>query len=235
MKTFLYAAVFAAICLYAVHASAQQQVVSQPMNDRPQLRNGEKYYVVFLAHQSSDNKIAMSHTFALFLRTRGDQANRKITETATINWLPASGQISVIRPAERGVNKALTETLDWARDHELEISVIGPFEIDAEFYRRAAVQAARLERGELQYRCYNANSRVTAKNCIYAVADLFEDQPHLDTGSSRGLEATQKVVEYFRPRFKSPELMGTEWSPLLAEFKLAEYRRPTSEMTAAAE
>jgi hypothetical protein len=235
MKTFLYAAVFAAVCLYAMHAKAQQQTVAQPVNDPPQMRNVEKYYVVFLAHQSSENKIAMSHTFALFLRTQGDQANRNIIETATINWLPASGQISVVRPAEPGVNKELAETLAWARGQELEISVIGPFEIDADFYRRAAAQMARLERGELQYRCYNANSRVTAKNCIYAVADIFEDQPQLDTGGSRGLEATQKVVEYFRPRFKSPELMGTEWLPLLAEFKLAEYRRPTSEMTAAAE
>lgn len=235
MKTFLYAAVFVGICLYAVRASAQQQVVLQRPSNEPQLRGGEKHYVVFLAHQSSDNKIAMSHTFALFLRTRGDQANRKIIETATINWLPASGHISVVRPAELGVNKSLNETLAWARARNLEISVIGPFEIDADFYRRAAAHVARLERGEFKYRCYDARSRMTAKNCIHAVADVFDEEQLLDTGASRGLEATQKVVEYFRPRFQSKELDGAEWSAMLGEFKLADYRHRTSEMTAAAE
>lgn len=235
MKSFLYAAVFAALCFYAVSAHAQQRVASHRPSNQPQVRSGEKHYVVFLAHQSSDNKIAMSHTFALFLRTQGDQANQKIIETATINWLPASGHISLVRPAELGVNKPLAETLEWARDHGLEISAIGPFEIDAEFYRRAVAQVARLERGEFKYRCYNATSRVTAKNCIYAVADLFDDEQQLDTGSSRGLEATKKVVEYFRPRFKSAELTGIDGASLLGEFKLAEYRQAAADMTAAAE
>lgn len=177
----------------------------------------------------------MSHTYALFLRTQGDRSGRKIIETAVINWLPTSGHISVVRPAEPGVNQDLSATIAWARDNELEISVIGPFEIDAEFYSRAVAQSARLQRGELKYRCYDARSRMTAKNCIHAVADLFEEEELLDTGSSRGLEATRKVVEYFRPRFKSPELTGAEWSALLGEFQLAEYRRPAEDMTAAAE
>lgn len=234
MKTFFYALVVAAICFYAIDAQAQQQVSPRPETSPPS-KSGEKHYVIFLAHQDRDNTIAMSHTFAVFLRTEGTPANRKVTESATINWLPASGHISVVRPAEVGVNKSLAETLAWARDQELEISVLGPFEIDAEFYRQAVAQMQRLERGEFKYRCYDARSRVTAKNCIHAVADIFADEELLDTGGSRGLEATQKVVEYFRPRFKSNELTGAEWSGLLAEFKLAEYHRPTTEMTAAAE
>lgn len=235
MKTFLYTALVAVLCVSAVGVYGFERSSSPHSSSIPEVRSGDNYYAIFMAHQSSDNTIAMSHTFALFLRTRGEGPERRIVESKVINWLPASGQISVVRPAELGVNKSIADTISWAKERNLEISVIGPFEIDAEFYRQAATQAERLERGEFKYRCYDARFRSTAKNCVHAVADMFDDEPKLETGTSRGLEATLKVVEHFRPRFKSAELTGTEWSPLLAAADLDKLPQRNIEMTAAAE
>lgn len=232
MKTFLTAVILAAICFYSIQANAQQRVSSSRPGDAPRIRAGEKYYVIFMAHQDSENTIPMSHTFAVFLRTTGEGANRTIVETATINWLPEAGHVALTRPAEPGVNKTLAQTLAWAKERNLEVTMRGPYEIDADFYRQAVAQVARLENGRFQYRCYAARSRNTAKNCIYAVADLFDDETPLDTGSSRGLEATMKVVEYFKPRFKSKELASAEFAPLLADLKLYDLRNPGSEVLA---
>jgi hypothetical protein len=221
-------------CLYAIQTHAQQRVVSARPSNTPAIPGEEKYYVVLLAHQDAENTIPMSHTFAVFMRTRGEGANRKVMETATINWLPKSGHISIARPAEPGVNKPLGETLEWAKQRNLEVSMCGPFEIDAGFYQRAVAHVARLERGEFQYRCY-AKLRNTTKNCIYAVADIFDDEPRLDTGSSRGTESMLKVLEYYKPRFKSKELAASEFAPLLADLKLNGLRQAGMETAMAGE
>jgi hypothetical protein len=221
-------------CLYAIQTHAQQRVVSARPSNAPAISGVENYYVVLLAHQDAENSIPMSHTFAVFMRTRGEGANRKIMETAKINWLPKSGHISIARPAEPGVNKPLAETLEWAKQRNLEVSLCGPFEIDADFYKRAVAHVARLERGDFQYRCY-AKLRNTTKNCICAVADIFDDEPRLDTGSSRGTESMLKVVEYYKPRFKSMELAASDFSPLLADLNLNGFRHAVLETVMAGE
>jgi len=232
MKTFLFACVLVAVCICAIAADSQRKVSASKPENVPTIPADEKYYAVFLAHQDAENTIPMSHTFALFMKTRDDGAHRKIVDTATINWLPLSGHVSIARPAEQGVNKSLAETLQWAKERNLEVSISGPYEIDADFYGRAASQASRLERGEFKYRCH-VKMRDTTKNCIYAVADIFDDEPQLDTGTSRGRESLSEIVEYFRPKFKSHELILSEFAPVSAELKLSEIRTVDTERLAA--
>lgn len=221
-------------CLHAFQTHAQQRVVSARPGNASAIPGDQKYYVVLLAHQDAENTIPMSHAFAVFMRTRGEGASRKVMETATINWLPKSGHISITRAAEPGVNKPLAETLQWAKQRNLEVSMCGPFEIDADFYKHAVAHVARLERGEFEYRCY-VKQRNTTKNCIYAVADIFDDQPRLDTGSSRGTESMLKVAEYYKPRFKSNELAVNQFAPLLADLKLNGFRHAVLETAMAGE
>ncbi|MCE9606701.1 MAG: hypothetical protein K8U03_17565 [Planctomycetia bacterium] len=230
MKTIFFAVVFVAVCVYALEVRPEKLFASKrvPLAP-PAIPTGERFYVVLLAHQNQENEIAMSHTFAVFLRTSGTGAEHQVLETRTINWLPVSGHVSIVRPAEPGINKSLAETLAWAKQRGLELTMRGPYEIDAEFFGRAAAQVARLERGDFKYRCFNTQSRNTAKNCIHAVADIFEDQGRIDTGSARGHEAMLKVAEYFQPRFKGKELLAADAEPLLAKLNLQDLRKQAGE------
>lgn len=232
MKMFFFACVTIVVCIFAIEAGSQQKGLASKPDNLPTISAGEKYYAVFLAHQDADNTIPMSHTFAVFMKTRDDGTHRTIVDTATINWLPLSGHVSIARPAEQGVNKSLAETLQRAKERNLEVSMSGPYEIDADFYQRAVAQVARLDRGEFKYRCH-VKMRDTTKNCIYAVADIFDDEPQLDTGTSRGRESLSEIVEHFRPKFKSHELILSEFAPVMAELKLSEIRTADAETVAA--
>jgi hypothetical protein len=187
----------------------------------------ERFFAVFLAHQSPENAIKFSHTFAVFLRTSNDGTKRRINEACTISWFPVSEIVSVARSAEPGVNKTLEQTLTWAEQRGLAITLVGPYEIDARLFARAVAQAARLNRGELRYKAFDRLSRNTAINCVHAVADILEEDGPLNSGTARGHEATQLVVRHFERHFVSSSV-APEADALVDALHLRRFRQPTS-------
>jgi hypothetical protein len=208
-----------------LQADRSQSVLSSPP---------ERFFVVLLSHQSADNVIKWSHTFATFIRASGASPNMRIIETRTISWLPAAGIVSLAHPAEPGVNKSLAESVAWAEAHGLQVIVNGPFEIRPELYRRAWEQAARLERGELRYKANDRLGRDKAKSCSHAIADIVEDHGRLDTGITRGQDATELVVRHFEPFFVSTGATG-ESSQLLQSLNLARFVKPQTNIVARSE
>jgi hypothetical protein len=192
---------------------------------------GDRHYAIFFAYQAPDNRIELSHTFALFVRTAGDGASRRITESHTISWFPVTEIVSLARPAETGMNMSLEQTLGWAEARNLDVTVIGPYEIEADLFGRAATMAERLNRGELKYKAFDRFGRNKAKNCIHAVSDIDEDRGQLGTGGARGLEATEMVVRHLSRHFKSTTIPDA--GRLLAALKLDRYVRPTTAEVAA--
>ncbi|MBA4017476.1 MAG: hypothetical protein C0483_09920 [Pirellula sp.] len=180
----------------------------------------ERYYAVFFAYQSSNNAIDKSHTFATFIKVPS-VSTEKAAETRTISWCSTTGIIKLTRPAERGINKSLEETLSFAERNRLDVILCGAFEIQPELYHRAEEQLERLNSGQVQYKVVDRLIRNRAKNCISAVADLFEDNGRLDTGTLRGRDATLRVVEHLRPFYVSGhKLEGDEQERLFALLKL---------------
>jgi hypothetical protein len=223
------ATVLAGLVLVAVPTLAGDLTVAkQGVEPRP----GERYFAVFLAQQSADNEIKLSHTFATFVRTTaGERQARVITEQQTISWFPKSGIVSIARAAEPGVNKSLAQSLAWAEERDLEVTLLGPYEINAELYDRVVKQVERLNNGELKYRCFDTMSRATAKNCIHALSDIDVDNGRLNTGSTRGRDATQMVVEHLKRFFVSQGVVP-EADSLLDALGLTRFKQPALEAVA---
>jgi hypothetical protein len=160
-----------------------------------------RYFAIFGTYESPDGAIELSHTFATFLRTFDDGGRGRVVESCTISWLPASGQISMARAAEPGVNKSLADTIAFAEQNKLRLSFDGPYETDAVLFRRAVEQAGKLNRGEISYKCFDRYSREKAKNCMHAISDLEEADGRLYSYSARGREGTQRTAHHLRSHF----------------------------------
>lgn len=191
----------------------------------PTAADGGRYFAVFLSQQSVDNEIKLSHTFAVFLRATGESSPPRVVETRTISWFPVSEIVSLARPAEPGVNKTLENSLAWAEERGLQITVNGPLEIQPELYRRAAQQAERLNRGELQYKAFDRFGRDKAKNCLHAIADIAEDLGRLNTGTSRGQDGTLQVIHHLQSFFVTGQT-AAESESLLSDLKLQRFVAP---------
>lgn len=160
---------------------------------------GERCYVALFAYQGKiGNPIESSHTFATFLRATDAGS---VVESHTISWCSTTDIIKLLRPAEPGINKSLAQTLDYAQAHELKILLCGAYEIRPEFLRRAATYMKQFDEGRIQYKVVDRLVRNRVKNCISAVADIYEDHGRVDTGSTRGAEATLLVVEHLKPLY----------------------------------
>ncbi len=160
----------------------------------------DKYYMMIFAAQAEPNIAAQSHTFGLFAKVSGTQADPKI-ETTTISWLPASLQIEPLRrePVE-GKNLSIADTLQWAATNNSKVSMWGPFRIKKGFYDMAVARAERLNSGKIQYVMIDGKQRGNgATNCIHALSDLDKTQPELNTGTARGDEASKMVLSFFDP------------------------------------
>src|SRR5689334_13334070 len=80
----------------------------------------EAYYAVIFAAQTPDNQARFSHTFAAFVKVDDAAAKNPAVHTSVISWLPANGNIRVVRlRPEPGKNFGLKETLDWAAELRL--------------------------------------------------------------------------------------------------------------------
>lgn len=141
---------------------------------------GEAYFMVIFATQSSSNKPQHSHSFATFVRVmwegEGPRPQNAGHEAHTISWKPAKGRIRTLALLpERGHNYDLSESLNEARDQGHQVSMWGPYPIQAELYQRALARKAELENGSIRYKAIdggNRNERIC--NCIHAVSRMVE-------------------------------------------------------------
>jgi hypothetical protein len=159
----------------------------------------DNYYLVVFASEGQPRLPKLSHTFATFIKTTGDEDPKtdKI-EMHTISWLPESLviELRLLRP-EAGKNLDLPATLAFAKSLGTQVSSWGPFAIKKELYDRALKQIELLNSGKIAYIALDRRFRGQgASNCFHAISDLDTDNGLLDTGTSHGKEASQEVVNH---------------------------------------
>jgi hypothetical protein len=138
---------------------------------------GERFFVLVWAAQRSVRLPRSSHTWVTVVRAAVPCPGRaEILEAHTISWLPATLDIRVLacRP-EPGVNLTLDETLSFAAYNGARVSLWGPFECRASFYRRFLVQKQFLETSGIGYHAVDnlgeAARTGDACCCIHGVTD----------------------------------------------------------------
>jgi hypothetical protein len=169
--------------------------------------------MVVFATQGNANEPRHSHTFAAFVRAaaKGMNPDDYETEVHTLSWMPRSLNIAVLRPRpEPGVNLDLPATLDWAASVQARVTAWGPYRIHEKLYQAARNQIDRLNSGELAYKAMNITNRADATNCIYALADIDQEQGLLSTGTARGEAASLMVLRHFKHRMVEPN-QTHEW------------------------
>src|SRR5260370_3177860 len=78
-------------------------------------RGATRYYMLMFAQQTEPNVARRSHTFAMFVRASGPEAdpNAQI-DVQTISWMPHNMKIEPLRMnPQPGANFTLADTLDW--------------------------------------------------------------------------------------------------------------------------
>jgi len=170
----------------------------------------DRYYMLMFASQGEANAPALSHTYAVFVKTPA--AAHTISEVRCISWLPSSLRIQLLRlRPEPGKNLSLEETNRWARDLDAQITMWGPFQIKKVLYDMAVLQAERLNRKELGYKALDWRFREgAAVSCSHAVSDLDTTQPLLETGPAHGNEASLMVLHHFQ-RYMIPSNKSITW------------------------
>jgi len=176
-------------------------VLALPLIGRPAPETVESYYMLMFSHQRDNNPIAFSHTFATFVKARTDELGQKgrVLESHTISWMPATMDIRLLARSERGVNLDLEASLRFATTVNARISLWGPYRIQQELFDRAVQQTARLRTGAIAYKILDGRLRLrAATNCIHAVSDIDTDNRLLETGTSRGDEASSMVLRHLQ-------------------------------------
>jgi len=161
----------------------------------------ESYYMIVFASQHPDNQPKYSHTFAAFLQVTEGAGDKHMLETATISWLPATGNVEMVRlRPEPGKNFGLQETFDWAAKRQAPVSAFGPYRIKKELYESARRQVKKLASGAVLFKAAPLiRAEDAVSNCIRAVCDLDIVKEPLMTGTARGEEASSLIVRLFRP------------------------------------
>src|SRR5262249_51940011 len=93
-------------------------------------------------------------------------------EAFTISWLPRTGQVRPLAPEpEEGYNFDLQATLRFCYDNRMEVACWGPYQADADLWRRALWQKRRLEAGQVLYQAFDDGSfDGTVCNCLHAIS-----------------------------------------------------------------
>ena len=128
---------------------------------------GEHYYLTVFGSQSVPYRTRYTHTWATFVRAAPLADGGVSVQADTISWMPATLHIRplAVRP-EPGVNLSLAETLAWAAAVSSRVSVVGPFEIDADRYARLTARKAELQSGAIRYRAAGGPTRQSpVSNC----------------------------------------------------------------------
>lgn len=139
---------------------------------------GERYYLLLFASQSTPKRPKYTHTWATVVRAHhpGGCEPPRILETHTISWLPADGNIKTFQfRVEPGVNFTLEQSLDHVTRNDERIALWGPYEVWHGFYHRFLVQKGFLESGETGYQCIDTLGEAAKGlgcNCTHAITDM---------------------------------------------------------------
>lgn len=170
----------------------------------------DAYYMALFASERRPIALPeLSHCFGTFAHVcdqPSGPAGCRI-EAFTISWMPQTLAIRLARLApECGVNLDLPATLQWAREHDLCVSMWGPYQIDHCLYERALEQKGHLENGAVRYKAIDAGYPTTeVSNCIHALSDIALDGRRLRvTPPSWGDPAGYFIGLSFYPEIVAP-------------------------------
>jgi hypothetical protein len=132
---------------------------------------GTRYYFLLFGGQSVPFKPRTGHTWATWVKATPTGAGPVMLESFTISWLPPDGVVHPWRlRSSPGHNFTLDETLAIMARVNSQVSVWGPFEVDANRYALACQQAATLEAGGVRFRSFDSLGRNRAvMHCVHAV------------------------------------------------------------------
>ena len=130
-----------------------------------------RYYFMLFAGESIPFRPRTAHTWAIFAKATPMANGAAVVESATISWLPACGPVHPFRlRTEPGRNYSVEETFALAAEQRAQVSMWGPYEIDAERYELAVEQVALLESGAVRYRLLDSVTRQrTVAHCVHAI------------------------------------------------------------------
>lgn len=192
------------------------------------------YYMLIFGAQTQPKLPRFTHTFCTIVRVVDafPACPNPLIEAYTISWLPQTMRIHPYRlRAEPGHNFTLEETLRWAAQNHMHVSLWGPYAIEEDFFCRVYSEYERFERGEYLYKAIDPPRRGDVKaDCIHAVTDV-DQRDSRDTyfvlGS--GDRVTRKFVRILheRGRLLQP-LADVSWlNTALGLDCYPIYRRPT--------
>jgi hypothetical protein len=176
----------------------------------PALAQQDGYYMTMFASEAAPNVARSSHTFATFVHVEAGA----VAEELTVSWLPAPGHFGPDYTMPRfdrvpGHNYTLDETVAMGAGRM--VTYWGPMAITQSLYERAAARVAFLERAETSYKMFVLSDTLRgpalenqpggAINCIMGVSDIGG---YLNTGTSYGIGASQKVLEFLLPQVLDP-------------------------------
>jgi len=162
---------------------------------------GERYYVLFFAHQTPDQRPEEAHSYADFIRAEVvDGAPPIILQRDTISWLPCTGvvRLRALSP-EPGRNFGLEETLDRFAGGK-HVFAWGPYEMTPHAYQLAMARKARLDSGEILYRALDLVPGQTRRtsNCIHAMAEIDPEARRMGQYNVKyGDAATKQAIRHY--------------------------------------
>lgn len=181
----------------------------------PAASAAEKYYLIVFAWEANPNVARSAHTFATFFKVddkKGAKEGAGAIEARTISWMPASLDIRLLAPPEKGVNLELSQALKHAKTINTTVSAWGPFEIQKELFDRAGEQAKRLSTGAVLFKAWGVLAKpADAINCIQAVSGVA-DGPLLDTGKAFGTAASRAVLQHLSRYIIEPRTVHREFT-----------------------
>lgn len=166
---------------------------------------GVRYYMLIFGAQTHPKIPRFTHTFCTIVQAVDPLpgCSEICIEAHTISWLPQTLKVRPYRlRAEPGRNLTLDETLRWAAQNHMQVSLWGPYAISEYFYARVYREYARFESGEYRYRAIDPPRRGDiAADCIHAVTDIDQQDSrmtYLVIGS--GDAVTRKFVRILDQR-----------------------------------
>ena len=142
------------------------------------------YVVVFSCDGVNQNVIPTeSHVFSTWVEI----TNNRITDSVDINWQSTSPDDFVNTNVGRNVPIKEIFKSRTSKTNKLKYWTL---KIDQSFFAKAKKQ----EKNLILYKTFDKRTRPVAINCIHAISDV---SGYLETDSSFGNEAAQKIVELF--------------------------------------
>src|SRR5262249_15234418 len=98
-------------------------------------------------------------------------------ELHTISWMPATLNIRTLsRQTEPGVNLGMQDSIEIMQGKGERVSMWGPYEVRASFFRRFLIQKGFMESGRVGYQCIDSRGEAgktgSGCDCIHAITDM---------------------------------------------------------------